>query len=393
MKKIYLDWAATGIPEEESIQNRTNNYANPSSIHTMGVESRRLLERARDRFAKLLGVSSRSVVFTSGGTEANNITIFSPLNTINIKNISRRIPKIITSSIEHASVYEPIKFLTHFGFEIKYIDPEPNGIIEPEKLYKALDGNVVLISVMTVNNETGAIQPIEEIGKIVKEYSQNTGKRIIFHTDAVQALGKIPFDIRKLAIDAASFSAHKLGAPKGVGSLYIGESTNISSLYRGGGQEFNRRPGTENLEGILSFTNILEKRIAELETNYTKTLSLSNTLIEKLTKIKEANIVPKDRLKEPEKYSPYILEVSFPPIPSEVLVRALAERGLMTSAGSACSSHRREKRGRVLIAMGLPTDVINSTVRFSLGYNTTKDEIEEAAVIVKETVARLIEYA
>ncbi len=389
MENIYLDWAATGIPEEGTPK---ITFANPSSVHTMGTEARQLLEKARDKFATLLKLPGRSVIFTSGGTEANNITIFSPLNTINIKNILKRRLKIITTSIEHPSVYEPINFLTRFGFEIIHIDPEPNGIINPEKIYKEIDTEVILISVMAVNNETGAIQPIAEIGEIVEDYSVKMGKKIIFHTDAVQALGKIPFEPKKLKIGAASFSAHKLGAPKGVGALYTVENTNISSLFKGGGQEFNKRPGTENLEGIVSFVTALEKRIKELDKNYTKASQLSTTLLDGLREIRGVIIVPRERLQKPTKYSPYIIDVSFPPIPSEVLVRAFAQRGLMVSAGSACSSHRREKRGRVLKAMGLSEKVINSTVRFSLGYTTTKGEIEEAIKIVKESIEKLFRY-
>ncbi len=392
MKNIYLDWAATGIPESRK-ENSPNVFANPSSIHTMGVQSRQLLESARDTLSNFLGVSNREIIFTSGGTEANNIAILSPLNNINIKTILKKTPKIITTNIEHPSVYEPINFLTRFGFQVTYIDPEQNGIINPERILDALDNNVTMISVMTVNNETGAIQPIEEIAKIIEEYSEKVGKKIIFHTDAVQALGKILFQPKQHGVDAASFSAHKLGAPKGVGALYIGENTNISSPFKGGGQEFNKRPGTENLEGITAFVNILAEKLPEIEKNHTKASLLCKTLIEQIVNITGAIVIPKERLNKPENYSPYIIDISFPPIPSEVLVRTFAQKGLMISAGSACSSHKKQKRGRVLQAMGLSEKVINSTVRFSLGYSTTGEQIEETIEIVKKCIERLSKYA
>ncbi len=384
---IYLDWAATGLSDYNEIR------ANPSSIHKLGLQAREILEKSRRDMSNLLDTGTNNIIFTSGGTESNNIVLFSPLTTLTIQGIIKRKPKIITSAIEHPSVYEPARFMGKFGFETLFINPTGEGIINPQDILNSLDERVILVSVMAVNNETGAIQPIEEIDKTVENYSRKVGRKIIFHTDAVQALGKIPFKPREIGVDAASFSAHKLGAPRGIGALYIKTNSNITSIFKGGGQEFGKRAGTENLEGIQNFTEITKRRLEELGKNYERANKLINILIDELLNTGYGLIIPTERVTNRDRYSPYILSASFPPIPSEVLVRALSEAGLMVSAGSACSSHNREKRNRVLKAMGISDNIINSTIRFSIGYSTTEDEIREAVQIIKNTVEKLKKYA
>ncbi len=387
MKMIYLDWAATGLSDYNEIR------ANPSSIHKLGLQAREILEKSRRDMSNLLDTGTNNIIFTSGGTESNNIVLFSPLTTLTIQGIIKRKPKIITSAIEHPSVYEPARFMGKFGFETLFINPTGEGIINPQDILNSLDERVILVSIMAVNNETGAIQPIEEIDKTVENYSRKVGRKIIFHTDAVQALGKIPFKPREIGVDAASFSAHKLGAPRGIGALYIKTNSNITSIFKGGGQEFGKRAGTENLEGIQNFTEITKRRLEELGKNYERANKLINILIDELLNTGYGLIIPTERVTNRDRYSPYILSASFPPIPSEVLVRALSEAGLMVSAGSACSSHNREKRNRVLKAMGISDNIINSTIRFSIGYSTTEDEIREAVQIIKNTVEKLKKYA
>ncbi len=384
---IYLDWAATGLSDYNEIR------ANPSSIHKLGLQAREILEKSRRDMSNLLDTGTNNIIFTSGGTESNNIVLFSPLTTLTIQGIIKRKPKIITSAIEHPSVYEPARFMGKFGFETLFINPTGEGIINPQDILNSLDERVILVSIMAVNNETGAIQPIEEIDKTVENYSRKVGRKIIFHTDAVQALGKIPFKPREIGVDAASFSAHKLGAPRGIGALYIKTNSNITSIFKGGGQEFGKRAGTENLEGIQNFTEITKRRLEELGKNYERANKLINILIDELLNTGYGLIIPTERVTNRDRYSPYILSASFPPIPSEVLVRALSEAGLMVSAGSACSSHNREKRNRVLKAMGISDNIINSTIRFSIGYSTTEDEIREAVQIIKNTVEKLKKYA
>ncbi len=387
MKMIYLDWAATGLSDYNEIR------ANPSSIHKLGLQAREILEKSRRDMSNLLDTGTNNIIFTSGGTESNNIVLFSPLTALTIQGIIKRKPKIITSAIEHPSVYEPARFMGKFGFETLFINPTEEGIINPQDILNSLDERVILVSIMAVNNETGAIQPIEEIDKTVENYSRKVGRKIIFHTDAVQALGKIPFKPREIGVDAASFSAHKLGAPRGIGALYIKTNSNITSIFKGGGQEFGKRAGTENLEGIQNFTEITKRRLEELGKNYERANKLINILIDELLNTGYGLIIPTERVTNRDRYSPYILSASFPPIPSEVLVRALSEAGLMVSAGSACSSHNREKRNRVLKAMGISDNIINSTIRFSIGYSTTEDEIREAVQIIKNTVEKLKKYA
>ncbi len=389
----YFDWAATAIPERDIIRKTIEDYfytfGNPSSIHDYGLRANSTLNESRESFAGLLGVSSDEVTFTSGGTESNNIVIFNLLKKLNIESILKNHPKIILSSIEHSSFDEPATTMARFGFTVERISTKKNGMFNIDEFAEKLDERTQLVSVMYVNNETGAIQPIDEASGIVQDFSRKTGRKIHFHTDAIQALGKIPVELKKLPVDSASFSAHKIGGPKGTGVLYLKNSTGVSSLFRGGSQEKGKRPGTENLPSAVAFERCLEKYAKNMRENYGIVSKVSNCLIGKIRESGIGIIIPEERIDNPSLFSPYILTVSFPPIPSEVLVRALSERGIMVSAGSACSSRNPQKRARVLRAMGITEEVAGSAVRFSFGPSTSERDIEDTFPIISETVFRL----
>ena len=252
---IYLDWAASAPPEPEAIEAVREVslalFANPSSPHGAGREAGERLEQMRGRFARTLGVDPREIVFTSGGTESNSSLLLSLLDRHRLGGVQRQKARIVTTAIEHASVYEQAKSLHGHGIACTVVAPRPDGIVDPQAIADALDEDTLLVSVMLVNNETGAMQNLAEISRAVRDFSAKRGRKILLHTDAVQALGKIPFSLRELGVDAASFSGHKIGGVRGIGALYLRGGTAAGFLAAGGGQEAGRRPGTENLPGHL----------------------------------------------------------------------------------------------------------------------------------------------
>ncbi|MDX9801894.1 MAG: cysteine desulfurase family protein, partial [Spirochaetia bacterium] len=329
---IYLDWAATSIPDYEVVKNSYEKgleiFGNPSSIHNKGIEARNLLEDSRERASRSLGVSSKNIFFTSGGTESNNIALLSLVR----KKIKGN---IISTNMEHSSVYEPLKIAQAMGFNIIRIDPDKNGITDPEKIAEALSEETMMVSVMHVNNETGAIQPIEEIGKIIKQFSKKKGNGILFHCDGVQAAGKIRLDIENSGIDFYSASSHKISGPRGCGLLYCRKK--ILSFYSGGGQESGIRPGTENTPAIYGFSLALEKYGDKIDENKIHASALCSRLIEGLTSISGCSIIPRERKLHDLRFSPYIISFSIAKVPAEVLTRVLSGRGYYISAGAACS--------------------------------------------------------
>ena len=398
MKQIYLDWAATAIPDINILTdvNRTalTYFANPSSVHEQGLKAGEFLMTCRNNMAKILDVRDDQLIFTSGGSESNNLVLFSLLKKLKTDSILKHHPGIIISGIEHPSMYEPARTLSNIGFTLDFIRAGRNGIVAFDNLERKLKKNTVLVSIILVSNETGAVQPIEGLTEIVRKYSKNTGRYIHIHTDAVQALGKIPFSLTGSGVDSASFSAHKIKGPRGVGALYLKDIEKIIPLYAGGGQEKNIRPGTENLPGIYGFFRAAEKAVPAVHENLGKMHALSVHFIRELKGIKNVVIIPEDRLNfESSEFSPYIISAAFPPVPSEVTVRALSEKGIMISAGSACSTHSSLSRGRVLKNMGYNSELRSSAVRFSFGNTTTKEEADTAISIIRDTIPRLIGIA
>ena len=400
MNTLYFDWAA-GAPVDQEVLEGIRDisvrfYGNPSSIHRAGREAEELLNTSRVRFSELLGCRDDEIIFTSGGTESNNLVLFSLLSMKPGK-------RLVLSSIEHASVYEPAKKLGRLGFDVQFVPVNKNGFVEPEKIEEALDERTVMVSLMLVNNETGAVQPVSEIAYLIRKYSERHGRKIHFHTDAVQAFGKIHFNPVEMGVDSASLSAHKIGGPRGVGALFLKRGSIMESLYCGGGQEYGLRPGTENTPGIYVFVLAAERRLSGMDEELERAGELESFLIHELLSMEDVHIIPEIRgevvdmrcggeesfqkrhvspalrrgMKSSRdkkfRFSPYILSVSFPPLPGEVLVRGLEGRGILVGTGSACSSKKKE-RFRVFDSMKVPRDISSSSIRISTGHTTGKYE-------------------
>jgi cysteine desulfurase len=371
---VYLDWAATSPPDaailERSGRAAAEYFANPSSPHTAGVRARQFLEDCRGRLAAVLGCSPEEVLFTSGGTEANNMVLFSLLR-------RKRDRRVILSGIEHDSLHLPAQRLGELGGEAVVIPAGRDGRVDPERIAAAVDERTVLVALMRVNNESGAVQPVAELAELLRRRQASaSGRRVLLHTDAVQALGKLPFHPGELGVDTAAFSAHKLGGPRGVGALYVRKGSVPEFLYAGGGQESGRRPGTENLAGAYALAEAAEQAVSLLEGRLDRARELMDWLIAELASIPGCRILPEQRSagQPPEHYSPFIVSTALPPLPGEVLVRAMGEEGFLISTGAACSS-RKQERTRVLEAMGVDRKLASCAVRISIGPATEREEL------------------
>jgi cysteine desulfurase len=387
---IYLDWAASAPPEPEALEAfreaATAHFANPSSPHGAGRKAAEALEGARARIAALLGGGGQ-VVFTSGATESNTSFLLTQLSRQRKADVRGRAVRIVTSGIEHASVHEQARLLEGMGLAAAVVPPGPDGRLDPARVAEALDEDTALVSVMLVNNETGAVQPLREIVQAVRDFSARTGRRILVHTDAAQGFCKVPFTPAGLGVDAVSLSAHKIGGPRGVGALWLAEGAAPGFLAAGGGQEGGRRPGTENLPGILGMTAAAEKRHAGMAAERERAAALSSALIEGLSRIPEARLFPEARRAGTQAgaYSPFIVSFGFPPLPGEVVVRMADARGIMIATGSACSS-RKKSRSRVLESMGIRADVALSALRVSTGPASRLQDIESLLAFLAEEV-------
>jgi cysteine desulfurase len=370
-KYIYLDNAATTPMDpkviKETIAHFKQTYGNASSLHRKGIEAHQILENSRSTIASIINADTDDVIFTSSGTESDNLAI---------KGVAQKNREkgnhIITSSIEHHAVENPCRELMKEGFEITFLPVDKNGIVKIEELKESIKDSTILISIMFANNEIGTIQPIEKIGRIAKEHD------IIFHTDAVQAFGKVPIDVKKLNIDLLSASAHKIYGPKGVGMLYTrnkgirkGWGKCIEPLMHGGGHERNLRPSTENIPGIAGFAKAAQLAKDEMETEMKRETRLRDKVINTVLKeIEETTLNghPTERL-------PNNINLAFKYIEGESIVLSLDLEGIGTSTGSACSSQSLEP-SHVLKAIGLSQDFLQGSLRVSLGRFTTKDEID-----------------
>ncbi len=380
MPLTYLDWAATApvSPEvlEEYLRTARDYPGNPSSLHQAGKAARTALEDARMRLAGLLGCRAERIVYTSGGTESDGLVLLSLFR--------RPSPgSLVVSSIEHPAVYEQAAVLERLGWKVRRVDPGPDGRVDPGAVADACGPDTVLAAVMAVNNETGAVQPLEGIRRALDEAARG-GRRIRLHTDAVQALGKIPFRPEAAGADSAAFSAHKVRGPRGVGALYLRSS--LEPLAAGGGQEGGARSGTENLPGILAFGSAAAAAVSSLEESLPRARSLSDRLLEHVRDIPDARPVPECRTPGDDRYSPWILSLSLPGLPGETAVRVLSDAGFAVSTGSACSSSRRKRR--VLEAMGVPEVLAFASIRVSLGPTTTASEIDAFAQTLRDAYLR-----
>ena len=391
---VYLDWAATAKPDEQSLDEAREAalkyFGNPSSPHAAGRQAEKMLAQCRATVSGALSCDPAEIVFTSGGTESNNMVVFSLVRKYQPEKLSRVRTKIIVSAIEHASVYEPALSLQRLGFETVEVRPNESGLVEAESVAAALDEQTVMVLLMLVNNETGAIQPLADVVRCVREFSETTGREIHVHTDAVQGLGKIPFEPKSLGVDTASMSAHKIGAPRGVGALFVRSGIPLEAAYVGGGQESDRRPGTENLPGICGFAGAVRRHVHDLDNLRENAAALVDRLVSGISGLPGARLLPSTRMGAGcDRYSPFIVSVAFPPIPGEVLVRVLDEEEVLVSTGSACSS-RRAKRTRALESMGVAPDIARSAIRVSFGSDTVPEHVDKLLAAINRRVPPMV---
>lgn len=367
MKEIYLDNAATTRVLDEVVQEMikclTVEYGNPSSLHRKGLGAENILKESRKVLADALRVEPSEIIFTSGGTECNNTAIRGIA-----RSYSNRGKHIISSKAEHPSVYTTLEDLKRDGFEISYIEVDDFGVVDLKELADAIKKDTILVTLMAVNNETGSIQPLDQIGGLIMEKNPLT----FFHTDCVQAFMKIPIDIKRTGAQLVSLSAHKFHGPKGVGALYCKKGTNLRTCHTGGGQEFGLRSGTENLPGIAGMgkaVKIFNRHFSE----YTERMAVLKDRMRKGIGDRIDNI----RFNTPEgaKSAPHILNVSIRGVKGEVLLHALESYGIYVSTRSACSSKKAEIEG-VLKAIGLNAEEAEGTIRISLCPFNTEDEID-----------------
>jgi cysteine desulfurase len=378
MRRVYLDNNATTpvLPEvlEAMRPYFGERFGNASSIHHHGQETRAAVDRARDSVAALLGCRAAEVVFTSGGTEGDNLAI---------AGLTSSGDHIISSSIEHHAVLHACKHQADNGCEVTYLPVDGRGLIDPEDVRRALRPNTKLISIMMANNETGVLQPVEEIGKIAAE------AEVYFHTDAVQAAGKVPIDVKRIACDALSISGHKMHAPQGVGALYVRRGTHLQPLFYGGRHERSRRAGTENVPGIVALGKAAELAMQGFELGEDQKMSALRDRLQRgiLAQVDEIGVNGEGAPRVPN-----TTNLFFDHIEGEAMVIALDLKGLAVSTGAACSSGAIEP-SHVLTAMGLRNDRARASIRFSLGKQNTAEEIDFALALVPETVARLRELS
>lgn len=374
---IYMDNAATTRVYDEVIELvgtvMHSDYGNPSSLHMKGVEAERYIRYARETFAKLLKVEEKELIFTSGGTESNNMALIGGA----MANM-RAGKHIITTRIEHASVYQPIMYLENMGFEVTWLPVDAHGIIDLEALRAAVRPDTILVSIMCVNNEIGTIQPIEDAASIVKGINPST----LVHVDAIQGFGKLVLHPKKIGIDMLSISGHKFHGPKGTGLLWVRDRVKVQPLILGGGQQKSMRSGTENVPGIAGMAKAAELEYTNFEEKLSNLYDLRTYFIEEIEKL-DGVIVNGGRtrgsLRMPEDRSacaaPHIVSVSFRDIRAEVLLHALEDAGVYVSSGSACSSNHPAISG-TLKAIGVQKQYLDATIRFSFSFDTTKEEID-----------------
>ncbi len=378
-KPIYLDYAAT-TPIEPRVLDAmmpflTEKFGNPNSIHTYGREARRVVDEAREKISQLLKCQPSEILFTSGGTESDNLAIRGVAEAYCHKG-----NHIITTQIEHHAVLHTCKALEEKGFEVTYLPVDQHGLVYPEQVADAINERTILVSIMHANNEIGTIEPIEEIVKAVRDKRAD----VLVHTDAVQTVGHIPVDVREIGVDLLSFSAHKFYGPKGVGGLFVRRGVKLIPQITGGGQERNRRSGTENVAGIVGTAKALEISVSEMPTEMPRLQRLRDELIAKvLSKIPDSllNGHPSQRL-------PHNANFSFRGVEGEALLLQLDMHGIAASSGSACSSGSLEP-SHVLLALGLPYELAIGSLRLTLGRFTTHEDILKVVEVLPSIIEKL----
>lgn len=381
--EAYLDNSATTVVvapvKDIMIKTMCEDFGNPSSLHLKGVDAEKYVKKAREIIAKSLKVDEKEIIFTSGGTESNNLAL------IGTARANQRAGKhIITTCFEHASVLSTMDFLKDMGFEITYLAVDSDGKIDLNQLKESLREDTILVSVMYVNNEIGAVEPVSEISKIIKAYNPD----IVFHVDAIQAYGKYIINPKKLGIDLLSVSGHKIHGPKGSGFLYASGKVKLKPIIYGGGQQKGMRSGTENVPAIAGLGEAVKYSYDNFNEKIEKLYSLKDYFIDEVSKIDNVKI----NSKKGKESAPHIVSVSFIGVRSEVMLHTLEDRDIFVSAGSACSSNKQKNVSATLKGIGLKPEEIDSTIRFSFCYETTKEEIDYAVDVIKENIAMLRRY-
>ncbi len=374
---VYLDNCSTTKPRDEVIDEINymlkEGYGNPSSLHSLGLKTEKRIDESRKIIADFLNVRKDEIFFTSGGTESNNIAIQGLVN-----RYKRKGNHLITTKVEHSSIFNIFRYYENHGFEVTFLDVDDKGNVDLEQFKNEIRKDTILVSIMVVNNELGAIEPVNEIRKIMEEKES----KALLHLDGVQAFGKIPIDIRKWKVDTFAFSAHKIYGPKGIGGLYVKKEININPLVYGGQQERGLRSGTENTPGIVGMGKAVEIMDEKFEEERKHVYKLKAYFAEKI--LKEIEDV-KINTSLDEDTSPYILNVSFLYIRGEVLLHYLEDKGIYVSTASACSSNAEDK-SHVLKAIGLNENEIEGAIRFCFSYENTYKELDYTVEVLKKSV-------
>ena len=380
--EAYLDNSATTscspAATEKMVALLTQDYGNPSSMHMKGVIAEKYITEAKKKIAKTLKVEEKELIFTSGGTESNNLAIIGSA----LAN-KRAGMHVITTSIEHPSVSNPFLWLAENGFEVTYLSVDAYGQIQLDELKNAIRPDTVLVSIMHVNNEIGALQPIEAAGKVIKA----ANPKCLFHVDAIQSYGKMVIYPKKWNIDMLSVSGHKIHGPKGSGFLFIKDKTKVKPLIHGGGQQKGMRSGTENVPAIAGLAVAAEEMNEHLEENRNHLFALRDYFIEEVEKLDGVSV----NGKKDHDSAPHIVSVSIEGVRAEVILHTLEDRNIYVSAGSACSSNK-PAISNTLQSIGLKKELLDSTVRFSFSIHTTKEELDYALEVMRETIPMLQRY-
>lgn len=382
--EVYLDNSATTrtFPEVAELMTRImcEDYGNPSSMHMKGVQAENYIRYAKGTLAKILKVNEKEIIFTSGGTESDNLAL------IGCAMANYRAGRhLITTQVEHPAILQTMHYLEEQGFSVTYLPVDHTGRISLEELSQALRPDTILVSIMHTNNEIGALQPIAEAGRLIREKNRNT----LFHVDAVQGFGKGLIHPKKMGVDLLSVSGHKIHGPKGTGFLYVGDKVKIHNILYGGGQQKNLRSGTENVPGIAGMAKAAELLYGSLEEDVARLYELKEGFIRGVSVIPDVQVnglTGRDS-------APHIISVSFQGIRSEVMLHALEDKGIYVSAGSACSSNKPHAQGSATLrGIGLKPELLDSTIRFSMSVETTQEEIDYTLQAMYDMIPMLRRY-
>ena len=380
-RTVYMDHAATTPVRPEVVEAMlpyfSERYGNPSSLYALAREAKGAVEEARGQVASAIGAEPEEIFFTSGGTESDNWAIKGVA-----AGLRKRGDHIITSSIEHSAVIHPCRELEKEGFQVTYLPVDEFGRVDPGAVEDAITKETILISVMAANNEIGTIQPVAEIGRIAHD------RGVLFHTDAVQAIGAFPVDVDAIGADLLALTAHKFGGPKGAGALYVRKRTRIATLMEGGAQERGRRAGTENVPGIVGLGRAIELAVAGMPRNATRIAGMRDRMIREIL-----DAIPDTRLNgHPTERLPNNVNIAFRYVEGESILLLLDAQGIAASSGSACTSASLEP-SHVLLAIGLPHEIAHGSLRLTLGQDTTEDDVDHVLSVLPGVIERLREMS